>query len=64
MAGRGSSDEAYTPVSQVQLLDALQPCGDGGIGRHASLRSWWPKGREGSSPFLRTLTFARQEARS
>src|SRR5271156_1051925 len=30
-------------------------CGSGGIGRRASLRSWWPKGRRGSSPFFRTL---------
>src|SRR5580658_5638928 len=29
--------------------------GSGGIGRRASLRSWWPKGRRGSSPFFRTL---------
>src|SRR6478672_5965327 len=28
--------------------------GSGGIGRRASLRSWWPKGRRGSSPFFRT----------
>jgi hypothetical protein len=28
-------------------------CGSGGIGRRASLRSWWPKGRRGSSPFFR-----------
>src|ERR1700722_15835478 len=28
--------------------------GSGGIGRRASLRSWWPKGRGGSSPFFRT----------
>jgi hypothetical protein len=27
--------------------------GSGGIGRRASLRSWWPKGRRGSSPFFR-----------
>ena len=29
--------------------------GSGGIGRRASLRSWWPKGRRGSSPFFRTI---------
>jgi hypothetical protein len=29
-------------------------CGSGGIGRRASLRSLWPQGREGSSPFFRT----------
>src|SRR5262245_3335582 len=28
--------------------------GSGGIGRRASLRSLWPQGREGSSPFFRT----------
>ncbi len=32
------------------------PCGSGGIGRRASLRSWWPKGRRGSSPFFRTTS--------
>lgn len=31
------------------------PRGSGGIGRRASLRSWWPKGRRGSSPFFRRL---------
>src|SRR5579862_2697274 len=31
--------------------------GSGGIGRRASLRSWWPKGRRGSSPFFRTTFF-------
>ena len=31
--------------------------GSGGIGRRASLRSWWPKGRRGSSPFFRTTKF-------
>ena len=29
--------------------------GSGGIGRRASLRSLWPQGREGSSPFFRTI---------
>ncbi len=32
------------------------PRGSGGIGRRASLRSWWPKGRRGSSPFFRTTS--------
>ena len=31
--------------------------GSGGIGRRASLRSWWPKGRRGSSPFFRMIPF-------
>jgi hypothetical protein len=31
--------------------------GSGGIGRRASLRSWWPKGRRGSSPFFRTIYY-------
>ena len=35
--------------------DSVIAGGSGGIGRRASLRSWWPKGRRGSSPFFRTL---------
>ena len=35
--------------------DARCPRGSGGIGRRVSLRSWWPKGRRGSSPFFRNL---------
>jgi hypothetical protein len=31
----------------------------GGIGRRASLRSWWPKGRRGSSPFFRTKNYGK-----
>ena len=34
--------------------------GSGGIGRRASLRSWWPKGRRGSSPFFRTNISGRE----
>src|ERR1700691_3002401 len=34
--------------------------GSGGIGRRASLRSWWPKGRRGSSPFFRRPSHNRQ----
>ena len=30
------------------------PCPGGEIGRHASFRCWWPKGRGGSSPLLGT----------
>jgi hypothetical protein len=28
-------------------------CGNGGIGRRARLRAWWPQGRGGSSPLSR-----------
>ena len=31
------------------------PCPGGEIGRHASFRCWWPKGRGGSSPLLGTI---------
>ncbi len=34
-------------------------CPGGGIGRHARLRVWWPRGREGSSPFLGTINSSR-----
>src|SRR5579862_1801704 len=35
------------------VIYSRSPRGSGGIGRRASLRSWWPKGRRGSSPFFR-----------
>ena len=37
----------------------VAPSGSGGIGRRASLRSWWPKGRRGSSPFFRRNIFGK-----
>jgi hypothetical protein len=40
--------------------DILGVSGSGGIGRRASLRSWWPKGRRGSSPFFRTNVSCQQ----
>ena len=36
--------------------DGPHPRGSGGIGRRTSLRGWRPQGREGSSPFFRTIT--------
>jgi hypothetical protein len=38
------------------MVYSRSPRGSGGIGRRASLRSWWPKGRRGSSPFFRILS--------
>src|ERR1700683_5427267 len=35
------------------IIEGASRRGSGGIGRRASLRSWWPKGRRGSSPFFR-----------
>jgi hypothetical protein len=32
-------------------------CGSGGTGRRARLRILWPKGRGGSNPSFRTITF-------
>src|SRR5271170_2580650 len=39
------------------MVYSAPPRGSGGIGRRASLRSWWPKGRRGSSPFFRMKNF-------
>ena len=38
-------------------------CGRGGTGRHAGFRFQWGRPREGSSPFARTRTEARQNGR-
>ena len=54
------SGETEGPVtSKVYWVVLPLHCGSGGIGRRASLRSWFPQGSEGSSPFFRTsLRFA------
>ena len=37
------------------VLSVVRPkCGRGGTGRRAGLRSPWPRGRDGSIPFVRT----------
>ena len=41
-------------IRQACIIEGASRRGSGGIGRRASLRSWWPKGRRGSSPFFRT----------
>jgi hypothetical protein len=55
------------PVAQIQqacIIEGASPRGSGGIGRRASLRSWWPKGRRGSSPFFRRIFSQTQINRS
>ena len=47
--------EAALEYIQIILSDIL--CEGGGIGRRASLRSWWELSCAGSSPALRTLSF-------
>ena len=52
-----SSDRAFkswSPGRRVQR-SLVRPRGSGGIGRRTSLRGWRPQGREGSSPFFRTI---------
>ncbi len=66
--GRASACLRLDPAWRKSKPDRLKPSysnailgytvcqrGSGGIGRRASLRSWWPKGRRGSSPFFRTI---------
>ena len=50
----GSSPTFGTTTVLIFLIDRF---GDGGIGRHAGLRSLWPQGRESSSLFPRTFSF-------
>src|ERR1700678_2720927 len=45
------------------IIEGASRRGSGGIGRRASLRSWWPKGRRGSSPFFRRKIRRSNEAR-
>jgi hypothetical protein len=46
-------EEYWAAVESVAAK--IVACGRGGIGRRASLRSWWAKARRGSSPFGRTI---------
>jgi hypothetical protein len=46
-----------SPFTNACIIVGANQCGSGGIGRRASLRSWWPKGRRGSSPFFRRCLF-------
>jgi hypothetical protein len=59
---------AHTPSARRAPREAGDilcfPRGSGGIGRRASLRSWWPKGRRGSSPFFRINIFREEAPRS
>ncbi len=45
--------------ASVCFLRIIAVCSGGEIGRHASLRGWWPFiGRGGSSPLLSTMSKA------
>jgi hypothetical protein len=46
---------AIPQIEVACIIERASRRGSGGIGRRASLRSWWLKGRRGSSPFFRKL---------
>src|ERR1700728_1682649 len=60
LSDRSSATVCLSLITNACIIEGANQRGSGGIGRRASLRSWWPKGRRGSSPFFRRIFFPHQ----